>query len=204
MTDLILSPHADDEALGCSRFLWSNTTVYICGIDESTFLVDRPPLWRRMEEAKKVEEFTGSTYYFNTVTKVNYLEVTSMVSFIEDMINKVKPEHILIPHPGYNQDHRVVYEAAKTALRPHDTNFFVPKVLVYEGIHDFIWSDRQFIPNLFLEIDIDRKLEIFGIYKTQQRSYRSADTIKQMACLRGAMSQLAYAEAFQILRWVDK
>lgn len=176
----------------------------VCGADESTFPVKRPSMEERLAEGYAVEKYTGSTYIINNATKVNHLDEIEMVSYFEGVINSVRPDTILIPHPGYNRDHRVVFEAAKTALRPHDTNFFVPKVLVYEGIHDFIWSDRQFTPNLFLEIDIDRKLEIFGIYKTQQRSYRSADTIKQMACLRGAMSQLAYAEAFQILRWVDK
>lgn len=202
--DLIIAPHADDEALGCSRFLGPFSTIFICSVDECEFPVERPDYAKRVGEAMQVQSFTKSNYVINPNCKVNYMEIAPMVIAIENIINAIKPSTILIPHPGYNQDHRVVYEAARTALRPHDKNFFVKQVLVYEGIHDFIWSDRQFVPNHFLEIDIDRKIEIFNMYKTQQRSYRSADMIKQMAALRGAMSQLPYAEAFQILRWVGE
>jgi len=200
---LVIAPHADDEALGCGGILDENTVVYICGIDESAFPVERPSLGTRIAEAREVEKVTGSCYIINTDTKVNYLQVTAMVESLECVIHSVQPEYIYIPHPGYNQDHRIVYQAALTALRPHDKNFFVNKVLVYEGVHDFIWSANTFIPNYFTPIDIDRKLDIFSHYKTQLRSYRSLDTIKQIAALRGAMSNVPYAEAYSIARWVE-
>ena len=39
--------------------------------------------------------------------------------------------------------------------------------------------------------------------KTQVRSFRSSENLKSMANLRGTQSNNEYAEAFQILRWID-
>ena len=39
--------------------------------------------------------------------------------------------------------------------------------------------------------------------KTQVRDFRSPEILKSMAKLRGSQSNCDYAEAFQILRWID-
>ena len=41
------------------------------------------------------------------------------------------------------------------------------------------------------------------IYKTQLRDHRSVDFIKAIAKVRGGQSDYEYAEAFEVLRWVD-
>ena len=116
---------------------------------------------------------------------------------------------IYIPYPSYNQDHRVAYEAALVALRPHDSNFFVKKVFAYEQPHVFLWDnshqiDSAFKPNYYKPIDVKRKIKAYELMETQVRAFRSQETIKSMAQLRGAQSNLDYAEAFQILRYVEE
>lgn len=203
MNKLVIAPHADDETLGCGGILDSDTFVYICSIDESMFPVARPTFQERFAEVKAAAEYSGYSYYINPHTRVNYLEITRMVEYLEMVINQQKPESIFIPHPGYNQDHQVVYKAARIALRPHDSNFFIKRILVYEAVHDFIWSEETFIPNYFIPIDIDKKLEAFSCYKSQVKSYRSLETITQIAALRGSQSNVPYAESFEVLRWVE-
>ena len=131
-----------------------------------------------------------------------------LLGSFEEIINRDKPEEIYIPHPSYNQDHRVSYEAILTALRPHDKNFFVKKVLVYEQPHVFLWDythdiNNSFKPNYFTPISIKRKIEAYKLMETQVRSFRSPETLKSLAKLRGNQSNNKYAEAFQIIRWVE-
>ncbi|HAT66547.1 MAG TPA: hypothetical protein DCS66_18465, partial [Flavobacteriaceae bacterium] len=101
--------------------------------------------------------------------------------------------------------HRAVYEACLTALRPHDINFFVKKVLIYEQPHVVFWNHnyKTFNPNHFVKIDIDKKLHLYSLIETQVRSFRSADHIKAIARVRGGQSGCDHAEAFEIIRWVD-
>ena len=95
------------------------------------------------------------------------------------------------------------------ALRPHDSNFFVKKVFAYEQPHVFLWDnshqiDSAFKPNYYRAIDIERKIKAYELMETQVRVFRSQETLRSMAQLRGAQSNLDYAEAFQILRYVEE
>jgi N-acetylglucosamine malate deacetylase 1 len=200
MDKLIISPHADDEALGCGGILDKNTTVLVCSIDESEFGLS---VADRNSELLMASTKIGFYCSKNLDTKVNHLEITAMVNWIEGEIHAWEPEAMYIPHPGYNQDHRVVYEAAITATRPHETNFFVKKVLVYEGIQDFLWGNNTFIPNYFIPIDIEKKIKAFSFYKSQMKEHRSLDSIRQLAALRGKQANCSYAEAYKIIRWVQ-
>ena len=205
MVKLIISPHVDDEVLGCGGILDQDTFVLHCGCAEiqnhGNSLLTRQ---ERIEEFNKVKEEVGfeSHLLHHPVNKYN---VSNLIPDFELYINKIKPLEIYIPHPSYNQDHRAVYEAALTALRPHDINFFVKTVLVYEQPHVVFWSHnyRQFNPNYFVDIDVDRKIELYGLIETQVRKFRSFDHVKAIASVRGAQSNNEYAEAFEIIRWVD-
>lgn len=206
MKKLIISPHVDDEVIACGGTLDKDSFVYYCGIDEAKLPTDpghRIPLEERRKELIATAKFLGFEYEVNETTKVNYFVEQEIKDELERIINKVQPDMILLPHAGYNQDHRTVFNAAQVALRPHDKNFFVKKVLVYEAIHDFIWSDKKFHANYFVPIDIERKLEAYKIQQSQVRGMRSPEMIRNLASVRGAMSNVPYAEAFEVLRWVE-
>lgn len=204
---LVISPHVDDEVLGCGGILDKNTYVYFCGIDESKVAPDplhRIPLVDREQELNDVADFFEFSYEVNKTSSVNYYVIQTMIAEIERIINKIKPAVIFIPHSGYNQDHKVIFDACQVALRPHDKNFFVSKVLVYEAIHDFIWSWDTFVPNYFIDIDIEKKNKGYAFHKSQIRGMRSFEMLKAHARIRGAMCNAEYAEAYYIQRWVEK
>ena len=202
-TKLIIAPHVDDDVLGCGGILDASCYVIYCGLDE-TGIKDRPSMDERLDEIHSVQNITNHTFDVldNLVNRYNEYE---LIGQIEKIINKDKPDEVYVCHPSYNQDHRVVYDATMVALRPHDKNHFVKRVFVYEQPHMLFWDNGgvDFKPNYFVPIDIEKKVKVYETMKSQVRSFRSSEHIKSIAKLRGGQSDCDYAEAFQILRWVE-
>tara|TARA_A100001201_G_C4076299_1_gene197445 strand:- start:762 stop:1391 length:630 start_codon:yes stop_codon:yes gene_type:complete len=203
---MILSPHIDDEVLGCGGILDKETFVIYCGMNESHIKGDwikkRPKEEERLSELKDVVSMTNHSYKILD-NKVNHYKLQNLITYFEKYINDIKPTEVYIPHPSYNQDHRVVYDAAITALRPHDINHFVKRIFVYEQPHMLFWDDKDFKPNYFVPIDIERKVKMYELMKTQVRKFRSSKHLKAISKIRGGQSNCEYAESFKILRWVD-
>ena len=208
MKKLIISPHIDDEVLGCGGILDEDTFVLYCGMDEAHIKHDwvrnRPSVENRLDELKSVVEVTKHSYDI-LHNKVNHYVIQDLIGSVEKSINDLKPLEIYIPHPSYNQDHKSVYNATMISLRPHDTNYFVPKVFLYEQPQVYFWNttDRDFNANYFVEIDIDKKIKVYETMKSQVRSFRSFEHLRSNAKIRGGQSNCEYAEAFEIIRWVN-
>ncbi len=205
---LIISPHVDDEILACGGILDSDSFVYYCGIDESKVAPDpvhRIPMGAREAELKRVAEFLGYRYEINKNTKVNFYSESQheLKDKFERLINELRPEMIFIPIPSYNQDHKVIYDALQVALRPHDKNFFVKRVLLYEQPHSIMWEPNDYRPNYFVPIDIERKISAYKMQESQVRAFRSPELVKAIAKLRGGQAGCDYAEGFFIQRWVE-
>lgn len=206
MKTIILSPHIDDEVLGCFSAINKNTFIIYCGCDESHINFDwvkqRPKLKQRISELHLVQKKHGFEYVILN-NKVNEYKIQNLIPEFEKYINDIKPDEIYIPVPSYNQDHRIVYEAALTALRPHDINFFVKKVFIYEQLQD-LWNHNyhKFNPTYFKPIDIEDKILTYQLYTSQVRSFRSPEMLKSLANVRGAQSNLPHAEGFEIIRYI--
>ena len=200
---MVISPHIDDEVLGCGGSIEDRTFVLECGVDEFHIV----PRQERINELEAAQKLLGFEYRILD-NVVNHYEVTNLIQGITDAINFIKPKEIYIPYPSYNQDHQEVYRAAMIALRPHDLNYFVPRVFVYEETQVVLWDNSHninglFKPNYYREIDIERKLSAYRCLKSQVRSFRSAEFLQEIAQLRGRQSGKKYAEAFQCLRFVE-
>ena len=203
MRKLIIAPHVDDDVLGCGGIMDSDSFVIYCGLDESG-IPDRPDTDIRLDEINKVIGITNHKFEIlnNLVNRYNEYD---LINDFERVINNYKPKEVYLPHPSYNQDHRAVYNAALVALRPHDRNHFVNKVLIYEQPHMFFWDNGgiDFKANYFVPINIEKKIKVYKYMESQVRSFRDPKHVKSMAKLRGGQSNCDYAEAFQVLRWVD-
>ena len=203
MKRLIIAPHVDDDVLGCGGILDKSCHVVYCGLDE-TGLEDRPTMGDRLKEINDVQSITGHSFdVLNNL--VNRYDEFKLIGQLENAINTIKPKEVYVCHPSYNQDHKSVYNASMIALRPHDTNYFVPKVFLYEQPQVYFWNttDRDFQANYFVGINIDKKIKVYETMKSQVRSFRSSEHIRANSKIRGGQSNHEYAEAFEILRWVD-
>jgi LmbE family N-acetylglucosaminyl deacetylase len=201
---IVISPHIDDEILGCGGTLDQNTLVLHCGIEDRSSISAE----ERLDEIKKAQNILGFKMKLLRKNVVNNYNVSDLIPDIEKIINEYRPEKVYIPYPSYNQDHVAVYQAALVALRPHDINHFVKKVLVYEQPHVFLWDnthniDGSFKPNYYVKIDIEKKIKAYQALPSQIRAFRSPSTITNLASLRGQQSNCDYAEAFKIIRWVE-
>ena len=194
---IIFAPHVDDEVLGCFSFLEPSTHVVFGGVE------DRPSLDVRLAELESSAEALGFSYN-NLGHEVNRYESQALISPFDEAINEAHPDTVLIPEPSYNQDHRAVFEAAMVAVRPHDHNHRVDRVLLYEQPHSVMWplSDTIASPNVFVPIDIEAKLVAYQRYASQVRGHRSFDTVRALAGLRGSQIGSLAAEAFTLKRLV--
>ncbi len=94
-----------------------------------------------------------------------------------------------------HQDHSTV---AAEGLRA----FKNASILGYE----LMWNNIEFRTNAFISVDeenIQAKVDALQLYESQRhRRYMSAEFIKSLAVVRGVQCGKAYAEAFEIIRWI--
>lgn len=198
---LIISPHCDDEILGCGGIIHNrqkeNKKVFVhyLGIDEFHVISNN----ERRQEVQNVADFLGFEYSIGS-NKVNNYERNLIINQVTDLINQLEPTEIFIPNPAYNQDHQEVYDACLVALRPHDKNHFVKNVYLYEVDQYQVWAPTEFIPNYFEEIDIEKKTEAYKLHASQVRGMRPPEMLKSFANIRGFSIIKPYAEGFVTLR----
>jgi LmbE family N-acetylglucosaminyl deacetylase len=200
MRTLILAPHMDDECLGCSSFLVEGCSVL--------YTTQTHPLNPEVfEENQKLQRLVGFKAYWTQFDRINELDLVgqrTLIAAFEAALEVIKPHTVLVPAPSYNQDHRASYEGMLTACRPHDLNWFVKRILVYEEPETLgsMRRDLDFRPTFFMPCDIERKIRLYSTYASQVRGHRTPDQIQALAAVRGIQSNLLYAEAFEVARWV--
>ena len=117
-TTLIFAPHIDDEVLGCYSWLDRDAHVVWFGVvdpeTEEGQGIDRET---RLEEAAAVSRSTGFSFTLGS-EPVNRFDVKSILAIAEHAIAEYAPRYVLLPCPSYNQDHRAVFDAVHTAVRP--------------------------------------------------------------------------------------
>jgi len=197
MKNLIISPHIDDEVISCSSVLRDDTYVFFCGVEDFHIITKK----ERKLEALKVSTYFGYDYEIwhgvpNSYNRRHFIDV------FQKLILKIKPEKLYIPYYGYNQDHQEIYEAAMVATRPHDKNFFVKKILAFEG-PDCLWCRPEYKITYYVPLNIEDKITGYRLHVSQVRSFRGEDILLSLAKLRGLGCNQKYAEGFITERWVD-
>lgn len=221
---LIVSPHPDDEALGCGGLIGkclkekAKLYIYYLTVGESRQLVTgKTERKTRLTEIEAVRKLTKAKikigYVGEEFCRLDTVPQKELIEMIEDVIVSFKPSLTAIPsYSSYNQDHRAVYDACMTALRPVPKNIrhFVPYVL--EFFEPYLWSVRpQSKPNLYLDLGesykdkslLDFKISLYKCHKTQARKDpfpRSANNLIRLAHIYGKEIGVETAEAYHLIR----
>ena len=225
MNVLVFAPHPDDEVLGCggtiARYVAEGNNVYICVVTSGF-----PPIYEKdYEDAKKngwphiqypdimkAHKLLGIKETFFLQFPTVMLETVPRYELngkINEIIQKIKPEVLFIPHFGDMQrDHSLVSEAVMVAVRPKNDGT-VRYVYSYETLSETEWNvphvTNSFIPNTFVSIVsfLDIKLEALNCFTTQVCEFpnpRSLRAVEALARLRGSTMGVEAAEAFSLIR----
>ncbi len=200
---VVLAPHVDDEVLGCGGILDDRFHVHYFGV-EPFREVGREA---RLAEAQACADRLGFSWTLGEDNVVNDYRVPALVGQVEALVETHQPHTVFVPTTSYNQDHRALFDAALTALRPHDRNHSVANVLLYEQVHVGLWPPgddlargRAFQPTCFFAIDIERKIEAYRCHASQVRGMRNPEAVEDLARLRGRQAGFPHAEGFLPVR----
>lgn len=214
---LVVSPHGDDETLGCGGTLLKHRAL---GDDVYCLSITSMPLGekyskavidRRGKEIKAIEKgygFKGHERLFIPTACVDTLTKGDLVGRIAKVIQQIKPTVIYLPNRSdIHSDHQLISAATLGAIK----NFrapFVKRVLMYEVISETEmappFAEAAFLPNVFIDISayFENKLKLMKIYRSEvmkKNAPRSLEAIKALAVYRGSRIMKAYAEAFMLV-----
>ncbi len=205
---LVISPHADDEILGCGGYLASQRDqgaeihiVYATiGIKGDT-LKDSD----RADEAARVCRRLHASHQVlieNADGELDMVPTRFFVSEFDAIFDDFKPDELFINYPSWHQDHKKVYDSATAALRFRQ-GFMPPFVVLYE--YPFILNQIVHIGGGLWYHDIteslDEKITLFALYQSQIKSDPSPlnpNGVRQLAMVRGTECGVQYAELFYI------
>ncbi len=213
---LILSPHPDDEILGCGGLIAKVKRKR--GIVDVVYFTygDQPEGEKiREEETRMIQEFYEIDNMECLYSNVYHLKLDKLLKYdiiqqIEKVINQYGPNIIAIPFPSFNQDHAIVYETAISALRSSGSQArHVPDItLVYE-YPQAGWGGGQLVfqPNVYIDIsdEIAKKMDGFEIYKSQNKCAQyaiSSEGVRCLAAFRGKEITVDYAEAYMMKKGI--
>jgi LmbE family N-acetylglucosaminyl deacetylase len=219
---IIISAHPDDETLGAGGTLLKhkqqgdeiNWLIVTDVFENEGFSVERV-LSRKLEI-----DIVSKLYSFENVYKLGYPTMKLNDMLLVDLVNKIsnifqelKPEIIYVMNRSdAHSDHRIVFDAVMSCTK----SFRYPsvkKVLMYECLSETelapILPERVFQPNYFVDISdfIDKKIEIMKTFDSELGEHpfpRSIKNIEALATFRGATVGVFYAEAFQLIKYIDK
>ena len=202
---LVLAPHTDDGELGCGasivRFIDEGAFVFYAAFSTADESVPSEfPSNQLTLEVKEATKALGipeqNLILFNhNVRKLNYVRQEILEQLIE-IRNQIKPDIVLLPSTkDIHQDHQTVTQEAIRAFK-------FCTILGYE----LIWNNLSFSTDCFIKIEeyqLNKKIQALNAYKTQaNKAYMSADFIRSLAVVRGTQIGVAYAETFELIRWI--
>ena len=217
---LIIAPHADDEVLGCggliekARRLNNQVKVVVMAVGDIKHPHhDEVISWKvRKKELKDAMEYLScddfQVIYHDKDALLDTIPKKEIISKIDQLINEYHPTMVFIPLPSYHQDHKVLYEACFSALRPNPNRGILKLIAMYE--YPLIsWQYEQFwnTGELYLDISrtVQKKIEALRKHKSQLRPPNhliSLESVEKWAAMRGLEVGLEYAEKYYILRTV--
>lgn len=221
---LIISPHPDDEALGAGGLIGkaikekAKVMIYYLTAGDSRQLVTKKTDSKtRLKEIESVKILTNAKikveYIGKEFCRLDTVPQKDLIERVEDVIEDFKPSVVAIPsYYSYNQDHRAVYVACITAMRPTPKEIRHNVSTVLEFGEPYLWGVKSpEAHNIYLDLSqklgrgnlFDFKIKLYKCHKTQVRTGvfpRSPDNLKHEAHVKGREVGIELAESYRLLR----
>lgn len=221
---LIISPHADDEILGCgglmARTLAEVPSSHILVTVLGTATVTNSETGRQVTAAEREQELAqaisilsecsscGSriehtVLYSGMELQLDTIGTRRIVSDLDNIVSFFRPTAALVCYASHHQDHQITERAAVAAMRPSPSNR-----ISFRGLYEYGylegWCAGNHVRLSKMYVDISRyfsvKLRSFQAYRSQQRpdprDVRSVQSVETLAKTRGIEAGVPYAEAF--------
>ena len=214
-----VAPHPDDETLGVGATLARHVSqghdvhwLIVTSLNGAT----QDAVLRRAVEIESV----AALYRFAAVhqlglpaARLDTVPLADIVSAVGAVFRGVEPDTVYLPFPGdAHSDHRIVFDAGAAC-----TKWFrypsIRRVLCYETLSETGFGLDPRTPGLSPTSYVDvtdhlaTKLTALTLYAGEGGQHpfpRSCDAIRALATLRGAEAGCAAAEAFALVREVQK
>lgn len=222
MKVLVVSAHPDDEVLGCGGTLAKHRD----NGDEISWLISTSMFENQGFSPKKIQTRQNEIKTISNQLKMvnvfelnyptmslSYETLVQMIPQVAEIIKSIEPEVIyILNRSDAHTDHLITFKSvlANTKSFRHP---YIKLVLMYECISETEFapalSENTFIPNYYIDISehINEKISLMKVYKSELGEHpfpRNETNIKALATFRGASVGVNYAEAFQLLKFIDK
>lgn len=223
MNELFVAVHPDDETLGCGGTILKRVAG---GSRVSWAIVTGPhePAWSREVVDRKLREVEAVADAYNIAsvhrlgfasTQLDGVPRSELIEGLRVVMDEVRPDVVYVTHPGdAHAEHGIVFEGVASLLRAFRMASSGPRrLLAYETLSSTDAGaplpGRAFVPQVFVDIGphIERKLEIMALYETEAQADplpRGPSAIRALARARGATVGVEYAEAFALIRELER
>jgi len=193
----VISPHADDMELGAGGTIkkWIEDGITCHSIVFSTL----NQFVLRQGEIVVASKFLGilpeNTIIYDYENR-HFPEHRQDI--LQNLIDfEIKPDIVLVPTTfDEHQDHQVVCAEVKRAFKKST-------ILGYEDP----WNSTNFNLSMIVKLKkhhIEAKIKAAMSHESQQyRPYMNEDFINGLAAVRGAIIGVPFAEAFEVIKWVN-
>lgn len=222
---LVIAAHPDDEIIGVGGTMVkrikegceAHALILGEGISSRTeenpneVIAKQSELYKHMDEAAKCIGYSTVECLKLPDNRLDQLTLLDVVHQIEGVIDKLKPDIIYTHYENdMNIDHQITYRAVLTATRPMRT-CSVKEVYAFETMSSSEWyfGKPTFSPNVFvgIEMEMEQKISALKIYESEMRPFphpRSLEGIIAMGQARGITMEAKYAEAFMLVRSIER
>ena len=227
---MIVVAHPDDEVLGMGGSIHRLVHEYQCHIEvvilgegiTSRSKKREAKRWQselsehqsHIETARQVLGYHSYRSYQFPDNRFDGVELLDLIKVVETEKERINPGIIFTHHGGdTNIDHRRTFEAVLTAIRPMEGEqvrslfcFEIPSSTEWQAFH----APMPWQPNVYLGIseeNVQAKIQAMEAYTFERRPFphpRSPEALETLARRHGISVGTAFAEAFLLVRHIEK
>ena len=202
---LVLAPHTDDGELGAGGYIHKSiesgaNVTYVAFSDCKESVPDGFKKNTLSLECRDATKLLGiqNVRILDFPVRRFFEYRQDILEILIDLRNELNPDEVLTPSTfDIHQDHSVITNEAIRAFK-HRT------ILGYE----LPWNCMNFNAHYFIElsyVNLNKKMSALDKYESQKnRNYFKDHFLKDYAKFRGKLVNVDYAEAFEVIRKIQK
>lgn len=219
---IVISAHPDDETLGVGGTLLKHKSKgdNLYWVIVTSVSTEHGFTKERVESRNNEIEKVAKAFDFKKVFKMGYPTMSlsssslkTLIPEISQIFTEVEPEIIYtLNRSDAHSDHRFLFDAVAACTKSFRYPY-IKQVLMYECISETEFApslpEKVFLPNYFVDITgfLDEKIKILEIFDSELGTHpfpRSIRNVEALSVYRGASVGVEHAEAFQIIKFIDK